>query len=309
MIIDRVKFYFQSGKGGKGHFSMVNITSRKTLDSGGDGGRGGDVILKVSSHLYDLSKFRGNKKIIAKDGETGAKWNKQGKDAEPSIVYVPSGTRVIEKEKIIYDLTGKDAEFLICRGGRGGKGNYRRGYSLPAEDGEGKDVILDYRIPADAAFLGFANSGKTSLFNNLTNKNYKVAEYPFTTSSCIWADSEYEFKIVTLLDTPPFKRRKDSDQIINANFLKHIFRCKIIVLLSDDFSNCEKDFEAIINEIKIYDESLLKEKIILKLLTKVDKIKEKINNKDILTVSVNESAAIEIFQKKMVQILEIDKSK
>ncbi|MCK5494731.1 MAG: 50S ribosome-binding GTPase [Candidatus Omnitrophica bacterium] len=308
MIIDIVKLYLQSGKGGKGHFSMINLSAMKSVDSGGNGGKGGDVILKISPHIYDLSKFRGNKQIIAKDGETGAKFNKQGKDAEPSIVFVPLGTRVIEKEKIICDLTEKNDEFLICKGGFGGKGNYRRGYSLPAGEGVGREVNFDYRIPADVAFLGFANSGKTSLFNSLTNKTYKVAEYPFTTSSCIWADSEYEFKIITVLDTPAFKRRKTSEQFIDNKFLKHIFRCKIIVLLSDDCSNCEQDFEDLIKEIKIYDESLLKGKIILKLLTKVDKIGGKINNKDILTISVNESQTIEGLQKKLLELLELNKN-
>ena len=162
----------------------MSLSSRKVVGGGGDGGKGGDVILQINPHLYDLSKFKGNKKFIAKDGERGKEKNKKGKDAPALIVNVPCGTRVVEKDQLIVDLINEGDEFLICHGGAGGKGNYKRDYNIPAQEGQAKEVVLDYRIPNDVAILGFPNSGKTSLFNILTGHNYKVAHYPFTTTSC-----------------------------------------------------------------------------------------------------------------------------
>ena len=281
---------------------MMKLSSRKAVASGGDGGNGGDVILKVSPHLYDLSKFRGNKKFIAGNGDTGKGSNKKGRDAQDLIVSLPLGTRVFEKDKLIVDLAGEKTEFLICRGGRGGKGNYKRDYNLPAEGGRERKVTLDYRIPNDAAILGFANSGKTSLFNALTGQNRKVAEYAFTTTSCFWSNSEYEFKRFTVLDTPPFKRTKTPLNLTENTFLRHIFRSKILLLLSDKES-FKEDFKDLENEISLHDSSLLKTKKIFYLLSKIDTIDNKVIEGKFLPISVNKPKTIENLKQKICKNL------
>ena len=335
MIIDKAVIYLRSGKGGEGCSSVMKLSSRKMVASGGDGGDGGDVILRVSSHLYDLSKFRGNKKFIADNGDTGKGSNRKGRDARDLIVELPLGTRVLVsgatpkgvsgaipsgtseavslgtseatssggKDKLIVDLAGEKTEFLICRGGRGGKGNYKRDYNLPAELGQEREVTLDYRIPNDVAILGFANSGKTALFNVLTGQNRKVAEYAFTTSSCFWSNSEYEFKRFTVLDTPPFKRNKKPLELTENTFLRHIFRSKILLLLSDKKS-FKEDFKDLENEISLYDSSLLKTKKIFYLLSKVDTIDRKAIGGRFLAISVDRLEAVESLKQKISQSLE-----
>jgi len=310
VIIDKVTIYLRSGKGGQGCSTLTSLSSRKLIADGGDGGKGGDVILRVSLHLHDLSKFRGNKKFIASGGEKGRSRNQKGKDAEDLIVNVPSGTRVLageavplgKNDKVIADLVGQGAEFLICKGGRGGKGNHKRDYILPAEESQEREVTLDYRIPHDVAILGFANSGKTSLFNALTGQDRKVAEYAFTTTTCFWANSDYEFERFVVLDTPPFKKSKDPFQPAENKFLRHIFRSKILLLLSDQ-TLAEDDFKSLEKEISTFDQSLLGVKKIFYLLSKVDTIDKKKVKKEFLTISMNKLGTVEAIKEKIAKEL------
>jgi len=303
VIIDKVTIYLRSGKGGEGSSNVTSLSSRKVVASGGDGGKGGDVIFKVSPHLYDVSKFRGRKKFIAFNGEKGRASNQKGRDAEDLIVNVPSGTLVLKDNKVITDLVGQGAEFLICKGGRGGKGNYKRDYLMPAQAPQENEVTLDYRIPNDVAILGFANSGKTSLFNALTGQKRKVAEYAFTTSSCFWSNSDYRFERFVVLDTPPFKKSKDSLHLAENVFLRHIFRSKILLLLSDKASAGD-DFRSLEKEISVFDDSLLKTKRIFYLLTKVDTIDSKKVNKRFLKISINKPKTIEALKEKISKSLD-----
>ena len=301
MIIDKVTIYLRSGKGGEGCSALTALSSRKVVASGGDGGKGGDVILKVSRHLYDLSKFKGSKKFIAADGERGRAKNQNGRDAEDLIVNVPSGTLVLSDDKIIADLVGEGAEFLICKGGRGGKGNHKRDYTLPAQGFQEREVTLDYRIPNDVAILGFANSGKTSFFNALTGQERKVAEYAFTTTTCFWANSDHEFERFVVLDTPPFKKSKDSLPPEENKFLRHIFRSKILLLLSDKAS-AEDDFKSLEKEISLFDSFLLKTKKIFYLLSKIDTIDRK-SKRGFLKISVKKFETIEAVKGKISKSL------
>ena len=302
MIIDKETIYLRSGRGGEGNTSLRTVSSRKITGYGGDGGRGGDVLLKVNPSLYDLNKFKGNKKFIAANGEFGKGNNKKGKDAQDLFVSVPQGTRVLEGEELLVDLAYEECEFLVCRGGEGGKGNYKSNYPLPAKEGQERQVTLDYRIPNDVAILGFANSGKTSLFNALTGQNSKVAHYPFTTTSCFWANCEYEFKRFSILDTPPFKKSKDSSNLGQNYFLRHIFRSKILLLLSDKASGADEDFKDLKKEISLVQPSLIKGKKIFYLLSKVDTIDKEARGKN-LRFSVKDPESIEKLKKKIAKSL------
>lgn len=272
MIVDAAQIYLKAGRGGEGSSAMQHLISRKVTGGGGDGGKGGDVIIKVSEHLYDLNKFKGYKEFAAGDGGKGGSNNKKGHDGSNCVVDVPLGTIIRDLDNnVIVDLTEKNGEFLICRGGRGGEGNFRKNYVIPPQDGEQKEVILDYRIPGDAVILGLPNSGKTSLFNKLTGKSFKVAPYPFTTTSCIWARSEYEFRYFTVLDTPPLK--KDTAKSGSEDgFLKHLYRAKAVILLSDNASGCLEEFSLLEKHIYNFEPSFLKSKKLFYLLTKIDTI-------------------------------------
>ncbi|MDD4955776.1 MAG: 50S ribosome-binding GTPase [Candidatus Omnitrophica bacterium] len=330
MIIDEVKVYFKAGSGGEGSFSSMKYSARRVIGGGGDGGRGADVIIKVSPHLSDLIKFNERKRFIAQDGEKGKEYNKKGKHGEPLFVYVPRGTQVVDTEgNLIVDLNEDNQEYLICRGGAGGKGNFKKLYSLPASPGEEKEVILYYCIPNDVAIAGFANNGKTSLFNKLTGKNYAVADYPFTTKSCVWAPVEFdtfdkpsinperaqrvervEFRKFTIMDTPPVKKNIKNIYLENS-FLKHLFRSKIILFVSDNPDTCKDEYAALKKEISSFDKRLICGKKIFHLLNKIDKIDKNIPDfKGILPVSAFTSAGIEELKKKIVKTLkEINRKK
>jgi GTP-binding protein len=305
MIIDEVKIYLKAGSGGEGSFSSLKLSPRRLIGGGGDGGKGGDVIFKVSHHLSDLVKFNENKKFIAADGERGREHNKKGKNAPDLIINVPAGTMVLDLEgNVIIDLIEQNQEYLICRAGLGGKGNYKKLYSLPAGAGEEKEVILYYCIPNEVAIVGFANCGKTSLFNKLSGKSYKVAPYPFTTKACVWAPVLLDFKKFIVLDTPPLKRNLENN-VIEHKFLRHLFRSKIILLLSESLQSYTQEFTLLKKGISSFDSRLLEGKKLFYLLTKVDKIDTKAlhNLKGILPISTEKGMGIEELKKKIINYL------
>lgn len=302
MIIDRVEIFLKAGNGGEGSSSHHKLSSGVTIGIGGNGGNGGDVILKVSPHLYDLSKFKGTKKFIAANGQRGQDNNKKGKAGENRYVEVPLGTLVKDLSgKILVDLAQDHQEYIICHGGNGGKGNYKRDYNLEPGHGEEKNVILDYRICADVAIIGFANTGKTSLFNALTGKSYKVAHYPYTTQACVWAKSVYNYQEFTVLDTPALKPKKETWQ--DSYFLKHLFRSRVILFLSDNQETAKNDFSVLKEAISCFDKGLLKGKIFFYLLTKIDKIEDISKEQKVITVSVNDQETVEFLKKAIIEAL------
>ena len=307
MIIDEVKIYVKAGSGGEGSFSSLKLSSRRVIGGGGDGGRGGDVIFRVSPHLSDLSKFTGNKKFIAESGGKGDKNNRKGKSGSNCVIDVPSGTMILDTNgEFIIDLSSEGQEYLVCKGGAGGKGNYKRLYSVPPEQGQEKEVILYYCIPGNVAMVSFPNCGKTSLFNKLTGKSYKVADYPFTTRSCVWAPVKLDFGGFTILDTPPLKR-KIQDLYAEHNFLRHLLRCKIILILSDNYLNYKEEFGLIKEHIRSFDERLWQGKKVFYLLTKVDKIYKKALSslKGVMPISVEVGIGIEELKRKILKQLQV----
>ncbi len=304
MIIDKIKIYLKAGDGGEGSFSSMKFSSRRVIGGGGDGGKGGDVILKVSPHLYDLIKFNERRKFVAEDGGKGKEFNKKGKNGIDMIVNVPKGTQILDLDgNVIVDLCEDDQEYLICKGGLPGRGNYKKMYSLPAGKGEAKEVILYYCIPNDVAIVGFANSGKTSLFNKLSGKEYKVADYPFTTKACVWAPIEVGYKRFVIMDTPAIKGSSDNLSVQNI-FLKHLFRSKIILLVSDNHADFDTEFKSLKKDISSFEEVPLKGKKFFYLLNKVDKIdKNRFDLKGIIAVSSTDNTGIEELKKRIIKCI------
>ncbi len=300
MIVSETKIFVKAGNGGEGVTSTTRLSGRKAIGGGGDGGRGADVIFRINPHYYDLNKFNQRKRFIAEDGKSGGPNNKKGKDAKELVVDVPLGTLIKDVEgKLIVDLSGEQKEFLICRGGEEGRGNYKRTNAIPAKEGESKDIILDYRIPHDVAIVGFPNTGKTSLFNALTGKDSKVAPYPFSTTSCFWAQVEYEFSPFIIMDTPPLKRDiKKQD----ASFLKHLYRTKIILFLSDSSTDFSQDFSSLKEQIAFFNSSLGR-KIFFYLLNKIDTIEGKLKSKEIIPISVEKNIGIKELKEKIAHSL------
>ena len=292
MIVDEIKVSLKAGDGGQGSSCTEHLSSRKITGGGGNGGRGGNIIIRQNPHLYDLKSFRERKKFVAGDGESGKSGNKDGKNAKDIFVDVPKGTivRDVADGSVIVDIDSDDQECLICKGGQGGEGNYRRDYTIPAGEGEARNVILDYRIPNDIIILGFANSGKSSLFNVLTGKASKVADYPYATTHCIWAVSESNGERIVIMDTPPLKREKD--KAYTNKWLKHLYRTKIILLVSDNSKEAKSEFSLIESIIALFDKAFLEDKKVFYLLNKIDTIDTTLNIKDIDLVSAKTGQGI-----------------
>jgi len=269
VIIDRVSVSLVAGKGGDGGASFSRRRRIATAD-GGDGGKGGDVVFSADPNLYDLSKFRKSKRYKASNGTSGTSQRKHGKNGEDLYLYVPCGTMIRQTDDLLLaDLVGAGDRVIVLSGGRGGLGNYQRGQAEAGLPGQKKDVVLDYRIPNDVAFVGFANTGRTSLVNALSGQSYPVAAYPFTTVHCLWAVCEHRFKRFTVLDTPPVTAH---DDLREAVFLKHLHRTRIIMILSDNPDEMRAQQRIIEEKIGQVDPSYRKKKFFY-LYTKVDTIK------------------------------------
>ncbi len=296
MIIDQATLYLYAGKGGDGCASFSR-KGKKTVPDGGDGGKGGSIFLKAESGLYDLSKFKYKRKFRAEDGKRGKPNRRKGKDAPDLFISVPCGTLVRDATgKIIADLKRDKETIRIAEGGRGGRGNASGFEAQQGEEGEEIQVSLDYRIICDVAIVGFANVGKTSLLNALTDKNFKVADYPFTTTSCAWAVVEVEFERFVVLDTPPLKEGGRND------FLKHLLRPQIVIVVVDEPYRAKEDVRKIKDIIGRFDPSY-KDKIFFHLLNKIDKIDKSFRLKEFFTVSTREKHTVEILKNKILDTL------
>jgi GTP-binding protein len=293
VIVDEVTIYCKAGDGGAGCTCNMMYSARRIIGGGGKGGNGGSVLLRVSPHHSDLVWFRGRKEFIAENGARGDYNNRKGKVAENFYVNVPLGTIVRDLEhNVIVDLNQKDQEYVICHGARGGEGNFKKFYSLPPAIGEEKEAILDYRIPVQAAFIGFANAGKTLIFNKLTGKNFKVADYPFTTQSQVWADVEFEYKLFSLMDTPPIKPSHDESHDHNY-FLRHLYRPRVLIFVSGNADTYKQEFKQLKAEIELSDETLLEGKKIFYVLNKTDTMKKIPKDKKLICISALKGTGIE----------------
>ncbi len=271
MFIDEATLSIKSGKGGDGavHFRREKYVPRGGPD-GGDGGRGGDVILKVLPTLNTLYKFHHNQRYIASDGERGGKNNRTGHSAEDLIIHIPPGTVIYNNEtgEIIADLVNVDQELTLCRGGRGGRGNARFANSRDqaprvAERGEpGQEIMikLELKLLADVGIIGIPNAGKSTLLAAVTKAKPKIADYPFTTvePNLGVARMDNETTLV-LADIPGLIEGAHQGMGLGFEFLRHIQRTRVLIHLLDGLSeNPILDYVQINTELSLFDPELSK---------------------------------------------------
>ena len=284
MFVDYSLIEVNSGKGGDG---AVTFRREKYVPkggpSGGDGGDGGNVIIKANSNLHTLLDFRYKKIYQASNGDKGGNSRKDGKNGSDIIIGVPVGTVIkdAETEKIIFDLDENDKEVILCKGGKGGKGNSK--FATPtnqtprfAEDGkpgEYKKVILELKLIADVGLVGFPNSGKSTLISKISAAKPKIADYPFTTLEPNLGIVKYkDFQSFTVADIPGIIEGASQGKGLGHQFLRHIERTRIILFLIEITSeNMKNDFEVLLNELKSYSPKLVQKKILVS-LSKADLI-------------------------------------
>jgi GTPase len=282
MFIDETKIYVRSGKGGDGfmHFHREKYVARGGPD-GGDGGRGGDVILEVVPTLNTLAAFRRQSKFIAQDGGKGGVNKMTGKSAPPLVIPVPPGTIVYENDTgaVLGDLVEPGQTLVVAKGGRGGRGNTHFATSrnqaprtaekgAPAED---RNLRLELKLIADVGIVGVPNAGKSSLLAAVTNAKPKIADYPFTTIEPNLGVAELNIDTTLVLaDIPGLIEGAHQGVGLGDAFLRHIQRTRVIIHLLDGMSEDPlADFSQINSELALFDPAL-KERPQVVVLNKMD---------------------------------------
>jgi GTP-binding protein len=269
-VVDEVEISVHSGKGGRGavSFSRQSYVPRGGPD-GGDGGRGGDVILRVDGGLRTLYPLKLKSSIVAGDGMPGRGRNQHGADGAHRIVSVPPGTVVIHPVtgKTLADLTHEGEKYIAVRGGRGGRGNARfktatnqaPRHAQSGERGEQMILGLQIKVIADVGLVGLPNAGKSTLLSVLTNAKPKVADYPFTTLTPNLGVMKYKNESeYVIADIPGLIAGASSGLGLGIRFLKHIERTRILLFLLDLFEDSyEKHYQTLIQELQSYSPSLL----------------------------------------------------
>ena len=313
-FLDQVKIYIKAGNGGDG---SPSFRREKFIEfggpDGGDGGKGGSVILKAEQNLNTLIDFRYQQHHKAKRGENGAGQNRTGKSGEDLILKVPLGTQVFEEDNktLIYDFTKISEEFIAAAGGKGGLGNTRFKSSTnraprkftKGTQGEEFTIWLQLKTIADIGIIGLPNAGKSSLLASVTNANPKIANYQFTTLNPNLGVASYDNKEITIADIPGLVEGAHKGTGLGIQFLKHIERCKSLLHLIDITSeDLKKSYQQVKNELKKYSNKLIKKKELI-VLNKIDLIDEKEVNhiiKDFKRNTKSEVIAVSTFNKSSV---------
>lgn len=282
MFIDEAQIKVASGKGGDGavHFRREKYVPRGGPD-GGDGGKGGDVVLRVKHTMNTLHTFQFHQKFNAQPGGNGAKQKMTGRSAKTLYIDVPPGTLVYDAEtgELLGDLVERDEELLVCRGGRGGRGNVHfvsARHQVPrvgekGEPGEEKDLRLELKLIADVGIVGVPNAGKSSFLTAVTNATPKIANYPFTTlePNLGVVNLDLENSLV-FADIPGLIEGAHLGAGLGDSFLRHIQRTKVLIHLLDGLSQDPiADFAQINAEMALFD-AALKDKQQIVILNKMD---------------------------------------
>lgn len=275
-FIDYVKFCSRSGAGGAGcvHFHREKYVPKGGPD-GGDGGRGGHVILKGNAQLWTLLHLKYRKHVIAGNGQPGGAQNCTGADGKDAIIEVPLGTvaRRADTNEVIVEITEDGQEFILTPGGRGGKGNLffatstRQAphFAQPGEPGREEWIILELKLLADVGLVGFPNAGKSTLLSAVSAAKPKIADYPFTTLTPNLGVVAYrDDKSFVMADIPGIIEGAAEGRGLGLRFLRHIERNPVLLfLIPADTQHIEKEYSILLNELKKYNPELLDKKRLL----------------------------------------------
>ena len=268
MLVDEAKIFVASGKGGDG---IVAFRREKYVarggPSGGNGGRGGDVVLKADANLNTLFYFRNHVHFNAKAGGKGGSSNKTGADAAPLVLHVPPGTVVRDAETggLIADIARADDALVVAPGGRGGRGNsYFRTSANQAprmaekgEPGVERWITLELKLIADVALVGMPNAGKSTLLSVVSNAKPKIADYPFTTLEPNLGTVIYDHKDLIFADIPGLIEGAHLGVGLGHAFLRHVQRTDLIVHILDGAADDPiADYNQIRSELALYDAKL-----------------------------------------------------
>jgi GTP-binding protein len=275
-FVDYVKICCRSGKGGAGsvHFHRSKLTAKGGPD-GGDGGKGGSIILRGSVNQWTLLHLKYRKHVIAEEGRNGLGENKKGADGENIYLEVPLGTiaRDFETGKIMFEITKDGEEKILVAGGRGGKGNahFRTStlqaprFSQQGGDGKEKWKILELKVLADVGLVGFPNAGKSTLLSVVSAAKPEIANYPFTTLVPNLGIVNFRgYRSFVMADIPGIIEGASEGKGLGVRFLKHIERNSILLfMIPAETLDIKKEYNVLLKELKQFNPDLLTKKQVI----------------------------------------------
>ena len=310
-FLDQVKIFVKAGDGGSG---SPSFRREKFIEfggpDGGDGGKGGSVILKSERNLNTLIDYRYQQHFKAKRGEDGKGKNQTGKGGKDLFLSVPIGTQVFEEDNktLIFDFKKEKDEFTVAIGGKGGFGNTKFKSSInraprkftKGTKGEEFWIWLQLKTIADIGIIGLPNAGKSSLLGSMTSANPKIANYKFTTINPNLGVAIYDDKEITLADIPGLIEGAHTGVGLGIKFLKHVERCKTLLHLID-ISNDDliKSYRQIRRELGEYSKELLRKKEII-VLNKIDLLSKE-------DLKIKKKKFEEKLRKKIIELSTLDK--
>ena len=268
-FIDYVKILCRSGKGGAGsrHFHRAKYIPKGGPD-GGDGGRGGHIILKGNRHLWTLLPLRYRRHVFATNGQSGGENRSTGKDGEDQIIEVPIGTTVFDAETgdFLCEVTEDGEEVKLLRGGKGGLGNWHFAtatnraprYAQPGQPALEKAVVLELKLLGDVGLVGFPNAGKSTLLSAISAAKPKIADYPFTTMEPSLGIVEYRGdKSFVMADIPGIIEGASEGKGLGLRFLRHIERNAVLLfMVPADSADIKRDYEILLKEVREFNPEL-----------------------------------------------------
>ena len=331
MFIDFTEVELIAGHGGKGsiHFRREKFVPKGGPD-GGNGGDGGNVIIKTVDNLNTLIDYRYKQHFKAKSGQHGMGKNRNGHNADDIILKVPFGTEILNEDKNVKlaDLVDKDDNIILAKGGIGGKGNaffksstnQSPRHAQPGEKGEEKTIWLRLKLIADVGLVGLPNAGKSTFLSKISSSRPKIADYPFTTLYPNLGVNRTDDKEFVVADIPGLIEDAHIGKGLGHKFLGHIERCKVLLHLIDITNeNIMESFQVIENELKAYNEKVYNKDQIL-VFTKCDAFNEKklndikkningINVENAFFISSVSGFNIDSLCRKINQMIDNDKEK
>ncbi len=275
-FIDYVKILCRSGKGGAGssHFYRAKYVPKGGPD-GGDGGRGGHIILKGNRNMWTLLPLKFRRHIFAGNGQSGSGGRSFGKDGEDVVVEVPCGTVVFDAEtgEFLCEVTDDGQEVKLLRGGRGGLGNWHfksatnrtPRYAQPGEPAIEKSVILELKMLADVGLVGFPNAGKSTLLSAVSAAEPKIADYPFTTMEPQLGIVSYrDNRSFVMADIPGIIEGASEGKGLGLRFLRHIERNAVLLfMVPADADDIAKEYNVLLNELQQFNPQLMDKQRVL----------------------------------------------
>ena len=310
-FLDQVKIFVKAGDGGSG---SPSFRREKFIEfggpDGGDGGKGGSIILKAERNLNTLIDYRYQQHFKAKRGEDGKGKNQTGKGGKDTFLLVPIGTQIFEEDNktLLFDFKKEKDEFIVAIGGKGGFGNTRFKSSTNRAPrkftkglkGEEFCISLQLKTIADIGIIGLPNAGKSSLLASITSANPKIANYKFTTINPNLGVAMYDDKEITLADIPGLIEGAHNGVGLGIKFLKHVERCKTLLHLIDvTEEDLIKSYKQIRKELGEYSRELLRKKEII-VLNKVDLLSK-------AEFKVKKKEFEEKLKKKIIKLSTLDK--